>query len=62
MTEPLSHLVLSYSMQACGGVHILKGNEVLTITEPMGMDRIEGSIDCSWAVFSGDNDMLGSLT
>jgi len=46
-------------MQACGGVHILKGNE--EGREPMGMDRIEGAIDCSWAVLFGDNARLANL-
>ncbi|XP_017013207.2 cubilin homolog [Drosophila takahashii] len=59
--EPLSNLVLSYSMQACGGVHILKRGDVVTVTEPSGMDAIQGAIDCSWAFLDGDF-LEGSLT
>ncbi|KAH8352319.1 hypothetical protein KR084_003439, partial [Drosophila pseudotakahashii] len=60
--EPLSNLVLSYSMQSCGGVHILKMGDVMTVTEPSGMDAIQGPIDCSWAFLYGNDYMDGSLT
>ncbi|KAH8420258.1 hypothetical protein KR009_008365, partial [Drosophila setifemur] len=58
----LSNLVLGYSLQECGGMHILEPGDTMLVTQPTDLEG-QGPVDCAWAIGPwgstlGDDDAL----
>ncbi|KAH8274197.1 hypothetical protein KR018_002473, partial [Drosophila ironensis] len=49
----LTRLLISYSVQSCGGMFVLEPGDSLMVRQPSELEGTTGAIDCAWAIDPG---------